>query len=439
MPPQKTQSSFVGRFGKDMAKAQSEHDHDNIDFGFSGDLPAGIEGVAELIKVEIGVVKEGKQTSGQHYFRAEGIVVLPIKTKEGLPIAGRRTTIMETLADTPQAQGKRKTFQDHWHWVINELAKLGVDTREMDTSSDEALNELFQALAGSQTYFGFRTWQGAATPEYPNPRVNQTWTGKIYDFVPPASGGGVVDSSPQAPANGQGTQRPTTQAATTVQRPSTPARPTVAPPRPATANPAQRPTQPPKPPQRPTTGQQTATQRPGPAPKTPVGPAQRATSVQKPPVAPAQSPDEIDSFDDPTQGESPDYTATTLVELVSLANGMDGDAQEELGRRAMFQGWTKDQVDDAENWESIAEFIQQAEEGGGEEAPEENPEELEPEPLAVGSVVFYRPLDKKKQPAKVAVECEIMAIDKRGNFTLKNLENNAEYKGVLPDTVEQQA
>ena len=140
-----------------------------------GNLPDGIEaGIAELASLYIGEYKSGP-FQGEPYFRAAGIVKQP-KIHNGIPIEGLQTSIMEPLCDTPQSQGKRKTFSDHLDYALNELRKLGVETAKLDTSDlDSVISELLE----NPPHFRFRTWKGQATAQFPNPRTNEVWMGAV--------------------------------------------------------------------------------------------------------------------------------------------------------------------------------------------------------------------------------------------------------------------
>ncbi len=51
----------------------------------------------------------------------------------------------------------RRTFEEHYAWVLNQIRILGVDTEEL-TFDD--LEDVCQELVDQGTFFNFRTWQG---------------------------------------------------------------------------------------------------------------------------------------------------------------------------------------------------------------------------------------------------------------------------------------
>jgi hypothetical protein len=118
----------------------------------------------------------------------ESVVQTDPKTKKtrAIPIRGLRTQIgPEPLCDTTAQNGNVTSLRDHWDRVLNHLRLLGIDTKEVDPtdiiaeetegvySSGPVLEELVEAAPT----FRFRTWQGKATDQYPNPRVNHEWRG----------------------------------------------------------------------------------------------------------------------------------------------------------------------------------------------------------------------------------------------------------------------
>jgi hypothetical protein len=138
---------------------------------YTGDLPGGINnGVAKLTACVFGIDKNGND-----YFRAAGTAVSPDK-HDGQTVAGRPTSIFETLADTPQARGRnaRLTFEDHMDHVLNELKKLGLETDELDF---EDIEEAMETLIG--THFKFTTWRGEKSELFPNPRLVEKWEGVV--------------------------------------------------------------------------------------------------------------------------------------------------------------------------------------------------------------------------------------------------------------------
>ncbi len=177
MAVQKAKSGLAAKLGAKGHSAVETHKNDETVFQGGGELPAGIEnGIAQIVECKFDIVKEG-DSKGEYYFYAGGVVVSPksIMTDDGeFPVEGMRTSITEPLYDTPSRS--RKTVDDHLAWILNELRKLGVDTSEVSLDN---LEETAAAIKESGTTFRFRTWQGKATEEYPNPRVNHQWAGAV--------------------------------------------------------------------------------------------------------------------------------------------------------------------------------------------------------------------------------------------------------------------
>ena len=164
-------------------KAIKKHRADETKMPGGGDLPPGIEnGIAQLTECKFGTYEKGDM-KGEPFFRAAGIVVAPEEISLGksgmMKVQGLRTSIgPEPICDTPNRS--RKTIDEHFDWVLNELRKLGAETEEVE--SGEEVEALAQELKESGVYFRFRTWQGEATKQYPNPRVNHVWGGVAEGF-----------------------------------------------------------------------------------------------------------------------------------------------------------------------------------------------------------------------------------------------------------------
>lgn len=197
MPAKQQVSPLSGKLKKyNVDKVHAQHKDDEVKFSAGGDLPGGIEGgIAKVKELVIGTYKEGKN-AGECFFRAMAVVESPPEFK------GCQTRIgPEPLCETPDSGGKRKTFDDHYSWVLNEIKKLGDDAKAAISEMSDPETELpviCEMLAKAGVYIRFRTWQGEATPQFPNPRVNHDWRGKIDGYVSDTStDDGVTDSSPR--------------------------------------------------------------------------------------------------------------------------------------------------------------------------------------------------------------------------------------------------
>ena len=194
MAKQTMKSGLVSKLGAKLSKAVETHKGDETKFSGGAELPAGIEnGIAKLVLCKFGTYEKG-DNKGEFYFMAQGVIVAPSK-HEGIPIVGLRTQLgPEAICETPKAS--RKTVDEHVAWVLNEMRKLGVDTSELGADDLESTAE---ALQSSDVHFRFRTWQGEATKEYPNPRVNHQWGGAV-DYAPDedSDSDDVVDDTEEA-------------------------------------------------------------------------------------------------------------------------------------------------------------------------------------------------------------------------------------------------
>lgn len=183
MPVQAGKSGLAAKLGKKLVEAHEAHKADETRFG-NQNLPEGIEGgIAEVAMCKFDVYKEG-DNKGQYYFMASAIVQEPPQIG-GIPIRGLRTQIgPEPICDTPNSTGKRKTLADHWAWVLNELRKLGLATKDL---APDKVEVAAAALEKAKVHTRFRTWKGKkqTTGQYANqePRVMHEWTGKC-DYKP---------------------------------------------------------------------------------------------------------------------------------------------------------------------------------------------------------------------------------------------------------------
>lgn len=192
MPKKEAKSSFMSR----VAEAHEQHKNDETKMSSGGELPGGIEhGVAKLVDVHIGVYQKGDY-EGEPFFMAAGTVLEPkthliydqsSKKSRAVNIFGLRTQIGPIpLCDTTDSRGNQISLADHWETVLNHLRLLGVDTKTVEP--DDIITEdngvygsgpVLEALSQSGITFRFRTWQGKATQQYPNPRVNHDWRGAV--------------------------------------------------------------------------------------------------------------------------------------------------------------------------------------------------------------------------------------------------------------------
>jgi outer membrane biosynthesis protein TonB len=438
MPPMQKKGSFVAKLGNKLFQAHEQHKNDETEYSGFGSLPGGINnGVAQLIECSIEQIERAdSKNKGEYYFRAVGTVILP-RDHEGVPIAGLRTQLMENIFETPDSMGKRKTVEEHWAFILNELRKLGLETADMDVTSDESIQTSLDALVQSAPYFRFRTWQPPKSkdPQYKDrePQVMHFWDGFLPDFVPEIQSG-VVDNSEEA--NQQEDTSTTAQA-----RGKAPTKPTQTQQKPTQA-PTRAPNSPAKP--QPTNKPTTSTQKPTSpqkAPQTAQKPTQGKTTQQPKPQTRTttktnpKSPDEIDPPNE-TVSTSTGELPEDLNELAQLAVD-DTAAQDRLREIAIEAGLSDKDVDDAPNWEALIGLIEATINNQGNTT--ETTEEQEVFVPEVGSVWGYKPNDPKtSRPVAKAMDCKIIAVDeKNGTCTLENLEDSRKkYQKVPFDKLE---
>lgn len=149
-------SLLAAKLGNKGKQAFDNVKNNDVEFDTGANLPAGIEnGVAQLVECKFGTYESG-DNKGELYFLAAGVVCAP-KLHEGVSVEGLRTQIgPEPLCDTPTRS--RKTVQEHFAWVVNELKKLGLDTGQLELDQIEASCEQLKEVA---PFFRFRTWKGS--------------------------------------------------------------------------------------------------------------------------------------------------------------------------------------------------------------------------------------------------------------------------------------
>lgn len=383
MPPQsgKVTPNIMGKLSGKIRKSHEAHKHDEIKLSNFGDLPAGIEnGIAYLQEAKIGVYKDGDMKD-EPYFMAVGIVVSPTHAPDGTKIEGRRTQLgPEPLCDTP-SRG-RKTFDDHYAWVLNELRKLGVDSETMDPDN---IQEELKALSESQPTFSFRTWKGKkqTTGQYANqePRTQHQWNGLTELGEEGSSDNGVVEGDEGG--------------VDVVEEEDVLPPPRKAPPKAAPA-PA-----------------------PAPAPKAGGKGAGKPPVKKAPPKAPEPEPE--------PEPESGDVDVNTLVEQCGSDDPEEASAaQDQLTQMAVAAGYSQEDVDNASGWDVVGEMASSAPPSDEEEAT------AEWEPQTEEVYAFYPVDPKTKRKSVKPVQCEVIDVDaKSKTVTLKNLVNTAvSYKKV---------
>lgn len=195
--PGQVSNSLAARLGAKMAQAHATHQNDDIKT--DEELPPGIErGIAELDKIYFGTFQTG-DNKGADFFYLSGIAVSPKSivdpvTKIPIKVEGSRVVpsmigktgarIPIPLCDTKTFDGKPIPFDDHYAKFLDYIRILGVDTKLLTPESIESTVAALQQMADQgKIHFEFRTWQGQATEQFPNPKVNVVLRRKI-DFDP---------------------------------------------------------------------------------------------------------------------------------------------------------------------------------------------------------------------------------------------------------------
>jgi hypothetical protein len=390
MPMQRSKvSGIFSRYGSKAVEAFNKHKADETEYGNFGELPPGIDGgIAQLVDCRVLEIKEGKQNAGELMFFARGVVVEPKEVEDPrtgmvVRIKDRNTIISEPLFYT---EGKaRETTEEHMAHILNELRKLGLSTEDI-AATDEEFNAQLNTLRESAPFFRFRTWQGKASDEYPNPRVNHIWEGTqgLEDYMPPDEGSpvdddatGPLDPSSLRSSGHEASAAPSERSGGNGSTTRPPVSPSNPPRRPAAATPTKT---------RPTsqgTQPNSPTGQPGGKPVAPSAhPTARPVTTPagrpsgKPPVQPVA----------PLAGEPVDEFGD-LDSLAEKADAEDKEAQRTLEAMATSAGVPKDAVKKAHSWADVAALIAAASQPGDEEEGEvedenedtEVPEEVSPD------------------------------------------------------------
>jgi len=386
---------------KDLArKVVEDHKDDPIEVR-GGDLPPGIEGVAQLGDIGFDIApKDSKTAPGKPRFFAVGVVVEPeFHTGENgveIKLQGRQFRQYIPIADTTVKSGKntgRKiSVGDNLGKSLIEMRKLyGLDRDLVTDSGTDDQEDIAAWLKEAAPYFRFATRAGGVTKEYPNPRTFVEWMGGVEDdYVPPESQSGKVEE--EAPA--------------------------------ATPAPAPRGSTAPKP--------------NGAKP-----PATQAAPPTRKPVPAAKVPEP--EPDPEPEGEAFDYATAELEQLVAMVVPEEPDVQGddeagvELRRRASELGFTDEQMDESSvTWQDIADWVA----AGPQEEPEPDGgggEAAAWEPVKGENQYTYQPMDAKtRKPAVNAkkkpllVSVEVLKVDKAKELVdLKNLtDGKSVYRGI---------
>lgn len=203
MPAQVQKTGLLAGLGQQMTNTMNEQRgkaHKDV----SGQLPPGINGATAALKtLTIGEYKEGTDTKGKPFFMASGVCVYPETFTDANgqvhTIAGGRTQVGPIpLCNTPNAQGEKKTFAQHWADFRDTLFHLGLDIDQFSGTPQQVEAQILagmQALLAQKIYFKFETWSGKPTPQFPNPKTNHKWL-KACEYNPNVDVGGGVTLAP---------------------------------------------------------------------------------------------------------------------------------------------------------------------------------------------------------------------------------------------------
>lgn len=326
MAKQEKTSTLVGKYGARLQKAVAAASDKPPEAGRQG-VPAGVtNGIARITKCGFGQYKTGAN-QGEFFFRAEGVVVEPgtiiDRTGREVSVAGMVTSVMEAVCDTKTQAGVVTTLEEHVERIENHMKLLGAEPGSFD-GSPNSLESVAAAIQEAQPYFRFSTSVRKALREGEPDGVWENWYGVrgLEDYEAPNASGFLADN--------------------------------------------------------------TATDEPIPAPKSPSKPASTGPGNKPPTKKPAPAPEpepEFNEFNDAEDGEGQE---TSLDDIIAAASNGDDAAIEKLGN------------------------------------------------LAPGAVVGYRPIDPKtKKPVKKAIQAEIItADDEKETATLKNLETGKPILGA---------
>lgn len=204
MPAKTVKSSVLAKVAARAKKVHAETRNKPPEMNNFGQLPPGINnGIAQLTHCKFGEYESG-DNKGQPYFMAMGRVVEPTQALEyqnGKPtqrmvrVEGRYTKI----GPMPLCDTKTADFDTNWRRMTDEMKKLGADLSDVEA---DALESVATALLEAAPYFRFRTSQGKATPQYPEPRTFENWDGIVEDYVEVSSNGEHTqdDTAPAAEA-----------------------------------------------------------------------------------------------------------------------------------------------------------------------------------------------------------------------------------------------
>jgi hypothetical protein len=164
MPPVKGKSSLFDKLKKEglNTKVHQESAEKDTTLSSGGDVPAGVTGVAQLIKCVIDEYGKDTKNPGKPYLHLRSVVISP-KEHNGTPIDGLQISKRIDLFTKTGANGK--SFAEQWDKAMAQLRTLGLETK--GTSEEELINNLLPALEQSGVVHRFNSWGGDVATEGP--------------------------------------------------------------------------------------------------------------------------------------------------------------------------------------------------------------------------------------------------------------------------------
>jgi len=376
-----------------------------------GDLPAGMNGIAELKELRFTEIKKEGANKGKMMLYASGVVVEPEtfvdKSGNKYFTRGMRTSVTRPLYDTPTRSEGNRTLQEHWNWVVQLLGRLGVSMADV---TFENVEDICAQIAKAGIHFRFRTWKGEPQKQGKyagkEPLLNQIWEQAI-DFTPPDVPAQMVqDDTPPEEPHDDTADVTTAEGEEVATEPEEMTNDTESPP----------------------VEEAPKSTRFGSANK----PKATTKSAQnKPTTTPAPAKN---GQTKPTTGGKPAPKAApkkepTLEEMAAEADTNE-DFQDKLTRAANEAGITDDEIANTDGgWPAVVEEIRQREHNADESKHTTNDEveevSDEPQPPAVNDVFLFTDPKTKKQ-----VQGQIIKVgteDQEGKVNIKNLTDNRIY------------
>jgi hypothetical protein len=204
MPPQKSTSKLAALLGDQGRKAHEQHKGDETSFGIINLPPGIVGGVAQLVMAKIDLYKESATNAGKPCVIFRGSAKHPTMWKD-VRVAGQGVLLTIPLCETKKNDGTVVSFSENYSAFLNELRKLGVDTKQTTFDNIESLLAVL-VKQGPHFHFSTRGWTPPKSATNPNPTEmvftqfdgSCEYTGGIVD--PTLQVDNSAAPAPQAPA-----------------------------------------------------------------------------------------------------------------------------------------------------------------------------------------------------------------------------------------------